>query len=34
MWPSLAATTTSRDQVRRHAARGRQLRILSLYSKK
>ncbi len=33
MWPSLAATTTSRDQVRRHPARGRQPRILSLHLK-
>jgi hypothetical protein len=33
MWPSLAAMTTSRDQVRRHAARGRQQRNLSLYLK-
>jgi hypothetical protein len=33
MWPSLAATTTSRDQVRRHPARGRQLCILSLHLK-
>ncbi len=33
MWRSLAATTTSRDQVRRHAACGRQPRILSLHLK-
>jgi hypothetical protein len=33
MWPSLAATTTSRDQVRRYPARGRQLCILSLHLK-
>ncbi len=30
---SLAAMTTSRDQVRRHPARGRQPRISSLYLK-
>ena len=33
IWPSLAATTASLDQVRRHPARGRQPRILSLYLK-
>jgi hypothetical protein len=33
IWPSLAATTTSLDQVRRRPARGRQPRILSLYLK-
>jgi hypothetical protein len=33
IWTSLAATTTSRDRVRRRPARGRQPRILSLYLK-